>query len=302
MVSAGSASGMRGFSRLYWRSRTSISASACPALTPGARRATALRNPTPPADLRGRSDVQIEDSGRPQVHARAQRSELKAARQHAGDRVRCGIQRDVPSGYIRARTECASPQRVADEANGLGAGPVLLRQERAAYRRAHAQHIEEIPRNARRGKLLRIAQAGQVEVLVGERREPGKRAVLFAQECRARKRKRLDRSRRIGLRRIDQHQPLGMRVRQRPQQQRVGHAENRRVRADAQRQRDDGHQGEARALREHPDGVAEVSHYFHAHTIGTTEEGVWCWVLPSHDRQGVDARSSSTKRIELFQI
>src|ERR1700691_2244146 len=111
---------------------------------------------------------------------------MKAARQDPDYGIRSCIQRDVLSGYIGARAKRASPQRMADEAHGLAAGPVLFRQKRAAQRRAHAQHSEEVPRNARRGKLLGIAPAGQVEVLVSEGREAGKRAALFAEERRAR--------------------------------------------------------------------------------------------------------------------
>ena len=46
--------------------------------------------------------------------------------------------------------------------------------------------------------------------------------------------------------------------RQRPQQHRVDQAEDRRVRADAQRQRQDGDEAESGALDEHPEGVFEV--------------------------------------------
>src|SRR5437762_1171087 len=55
-------------------------------------------------------------------------------------------------------------------------------------------------------------------------------------------------------------QPPGVRIGQGAQQDRVDHAENRRVRPDAQRQCEQGHRGKARALGEYADGVAEVGH------------------------------------------
>ena len=44
--------------------------------------------------------------------------------------------------------------------------------------------------------------------------------------------------------------PLRLRIRKRPQKQRVHHAENRRVRADAQCQREDDDNGKASVLRQ----------------------------------------------------
>ena len=56
----------------------------------------------------------------------------------------------------------------------------------------------------------------------------------------------------------DQHEPLGVDVRQRPQQDRVHHAENRRARADAERDRRDSDRREAGILPQHSGGVAEI--------------------------------------------
>ena len=58
----------------------------------------------------------------------------------------------------------------------------------------------------------------------------------------------------------DEDQPVRIRIRQRPQQRLVEQAENRRVRADAQRERQDRDQGENGLLAERPEGIAEVLH------------------------------------------
>ena len=61
---------------------------------------------------------------------------------------------------------------------------------------------------------------------------------------------------RAGVR--DDDQALGARVGQRPQQHRVHHAEERRRGPDAQRQGEDGSEGEAGRLAQQAQGVAQV--------------------------------------------
>ena len=56
----------------------------------------------------------------------------------------------------------------------------------------------------------------------------------------------------------DDREPIGIAVRQRLQQQRVDDAEDRGVRADAERQRGDGDEAEARRAQQQPRAVAKV--------------------------------------------
>src|SRR5262245_47879297 len=56
----------------------------------------------------------------------------------------------------------------------------------------------------------------------------------------------------------NQHQAIRLGVGQRAEQHAVNHAENRRVGADTQSQRDDGSQCEAWFLRQHSKAIAEV--------------------------------------------
>ena len=58
----------------------------------------------------------------------------------------------------------------------------------------------------------------------------------------------------------DEDQPVGVRIRQRPEQRLVEQAEDRGVGADAQRERQDGDEREDRLLAERPEGEAEVLH------------------------------------------
>ncbi len=52
--------------------------------------------------------------------------------------------------------------------------------------------------------------------------------------------------------------PVRLRIRERLQQNRVHHGENRGIGADAQRKRSENREGECRAFPEHADGVADV--------------------------------------------
>ena len=56
----------------------------------------------------------------------------------------------------------------------------------------------------------------------------------------------------------DEHQPVRLRVSQRPEDHAVDDGEDRRVGPDAERQRQDGDEGESRRPQEVPDGVTEV--------------------------------------------
>src|SRR5262249_7044453 len=53
------------------------------------------------------------------------------------------------------------------------------------------------------------------------------------------------------------NESIRLSVWQRPQKQRIDDAENRRVRADAQRQRQDCNQGKERVIDKHPRAIAE---------------------------------------------
>ena len=61
---------------------------------------------------------------------------------------------------------------------------------------------------------------------------------------------------RVGL--GDDHDPIRFRIGQRLEQDRVDHAENRGVRADPERERENGDEGEAGRLQQLPDGISDL--------------------------------------------
>ena len=58
---------------------------------------------------------------------------------------------------------------------------------------------------------------------------------------------------------LDEHEPVGGRVRQRPQEHGLDHGEERGVGADAERQGEDRSGGERGFAHEHAQGVADVA-------------------------------------------
>src|SRR5439155_13712516 len=59
----------------------------------------------------------------------------------------------------------------------------------------------------------------------------------------------------------NRHQPISVRERQRAHQHAINAAEDRRVRPDAQRQRQHGDGGEAGVLEQRANGVAKIVHH-----------------------------------------
>ena len=124
--------------------------------------------------------------------------------------------------------------------------------------------IEERRGHARARQLLRLLAAGRIELVVGDRRNPVERAPSLIA------RRELDK-RRVGKRgavdaalRVDagQHeQPRRLGKRQRPQQRGVDDAEDRGVRADADRDHRNRDAGELPGLQQRAQRVSHaVSH------------------------------------------
>ncbi len=79
--------------------------------------------------------------GKPHVHAG--KGKLEAGRQHAGNRIRFGVQHGRLPGDPRIRAEPALPQRRADHHHVF-----LIREEAASHQGRRAQNVQEIVRNA----------------------------------------------------------------------------------------------------------------------------------------------------------
>ena len=150
------------------------------------------------------------------------------------------------------------PQRVAQNHHGRRAGLVFIIVEQAADGRLSSQCGEAVSRYAHTGQTMRLALAGEVvtspvvnadvfedrllrppiaEVRVGDR-HGGEVRAAFAQP----------------------DEPLGFRVGQRTEQHGIHDAEDRRVRSDAQCDREHGHRGEAGIVQQLAEGEFEIIH------------------------------------------
>ena len=162
----------------------------------------------------------------------------KPGRHDADHRVRLFVQRDRLAKRVWIAAETALPEFMAQNHDLAVTGLVLLLREGAPETGLHSEQLKQIGRNPRADHPLRLVAAGEVEPLSDISRDPLEDFVLLLplEEIRGRS----GRQGELRLGTEDAHQLLGMRVRQRTQQDRVDHAENGAVRADGQAKRKNG--------------------------------------------------------------
>ena len=154
--------------------------------------------------------------------------------------------------------------------------PVALvgRRDQPASRRRDAEHVEVVAGHQLTLHALGLVSGAQVEGVhrrdrqAGHHRIPG--AIVQVVGIRG--------VAQIVLVRVlpaDVHQAVGLGdAGERPQQQRVHEAEDRRVRADPERQRRDGDQRERRVLEQHAESEPEVLHHFVLPSLPLEPQGV----------------------------
>ena len=183
---------------------------------------------------------------------------VEGAGHHADHGEALAAQRERLAQDLRITPEAPLPEALAQERDAFCARLVLLRAEGPSEEGLLAQGGEQARGDLAPVDPLRVrALRGEDEVgpVVADQRLED--AVLVPHvlqvgdgEAHAR-----DLLRPLG----QEHQPLGLRVGQRPQQDRVDHAEDGGVGADAQGQGEDGHRREAPGLGQDPDGVFDVA-------------------------------------------
>ncbi|HUF67829.1 MAG TPA: hypothetical protein VMM79_04185 [Longimicrobiales bacterium] len=137
----------------------------------------------------------------------------------------------------RIRDEPTTPQRVR-EYYSIRASPGFS-DEIAAHRWRHAKHIEERWRDLGADQPLRLRTARHDEAVVAVRGNIVQSAARLPDvQIVGRRDRAVAAAFAVGLPHLNQ--PIRGRVRQRSQEHGVHHAEDRRVRADAERERDDG--------------------------------------------------------------
>ena len=137
------------------------------------------------------------------------------------------------------------PEGVADDRDRQCAGPIFSRQESTPESRLDTKHVEDPGTRAGAAHPLRLFTAGEREsrwIVGGEAGERGRAA--FKIEEVERRRKMFTPA--VDVARRDRHEPIRLRMRQRPQQRRVDDAEDRQIDADPEREYgDDGRSARA---------------------------------------------------------
>ena len=136
----------------------------------------------------------------------------------------------------------------------------------------HAEHIEEAMRDHAVGQLRRLIDAGEVHIIVASTRDRFERCDLLLELAEPRRREALALQVLLHVLRLDRDELVGIRERQRREQHRVHHAEDRGVRANPERQRQDGDDGETRRLAELPESEAEIVHRGGCSLVGAKRE------------------------------
>ena len=142
------------------------------------------------------------------------------------------------------------------------ARPRLLRREQPPHRRLHPENFKEVPDHLHPCGRLRLSAPRQ-PIIVRARERLIPRHVLIRPRLRLELLIRIGRVRRARQsaflrRRSNPHQLLRFRKRQRPQQNRIHHAEYRDVRPNPQRQYQYRHHGEAQIPPQRPHRVPQI--------------------------------------------
>jgi len=184
--------------------------------------------------------------------------ERKAVGHDADDAPGLAAQLDRLLEHVVTPAETALPHAVRQYDDEVVAGLVLGGREQAAERGPDAEHVEQVGRRVRADQALGLAPArerGSPAVEHGKGVER-RAAVAVILDVQVRVPVLVEVDSRVGH--PDHRDPVGVRVRQRPQQHAAGHAEHGRAGADAERQRDDRHDREARAAAQDAERVADV--------------------------------------------
>src|SRR5262249_51891521 len=196
----------------------------------------------------------------------------EAGRHHTDDVERGLPDADLSSDSAWIAREAPLPEAVADDRDGAGAlHPVYFFGKRSTQQRALSQNREVSAADqtdARRLSLATLAYTLHGDALLGPATVSGKDAgedlVVIAQPLELVIGEQFPISRllpavhpvRIGVREKDKL--LRILSRKRAEQDGIEDGEKGRVRANAQRQRQYGYQGEARILHQHSRAVAQV--------------------------------------------
>ena len=183
---------------------------------------------------------------------------MEPYRSDTDDRERAAINAQRAAKHAGTATESGSPPPIADDRHR-----VIRRLRPPADDWRHAKVAKEVRRDLIdfAGGLRRAVDSDRGTVEAPEADDLGHDLAVSANRIEHRRLEngeRFPEPARHDGNDLDLHEAVRRAHRQRAQQQTVDEAEERRVRADAERERDRHDEGERRALQQHSEGVAYV--------------------------------------------
>src|SRR5262245_7239687 len=184
--------------------------------------------------------------------------ELETGWHHPDYGVTYVVEQDIAAGDVAIRAVPVLPQTMTDDGDIACAGLFIGGEKPPSHDRFDAEQWKEAGGYSGGRDLPRLAVTGQIE---SARFDRGHRlgGLIFRPTIRAVSRSRAslnnDDERRLFP---NHHQSVRLAIRRRLEQNGIDHTENSRVRADAERQRQHGDEGEAGALHQRSRAVAQV--------------------------------------------
>ncbi len=209
----------------------------------------------------------------PRIRIRSQRNRQlgfpdrkeELRRQDTHDGVARAIECQRRSHHLRIGAETPLPEAMTHDHDPLLPRRVIRGQQCASDGGLHAQHLEGIGGDPHSLQSLGVAAFRERDAPVREGGDPGQSLILVPIVDEIRKVERAFDG--IRTARRDPHQLLRLPERKLPEQDAVHQAENRRIAADAKRERQDRDRCDARLLEHRADAMTQVLPEVHEESV-----------------------------------
>jgi hypothetical protein len=192
----------------------------------------------------------------PQIRTRIELLGVEIRAQDPDDDVWDTTERDGLTDDSRIAAESSRPEAVAHDGNGASVGPIFISRERATVQEPRPKERKELRRDARQRDLLGLGSAARIDELEPVRRHFRKHRGLAPPdlECLSARHRRTA----VAGRRDKSNERCGVGRLERFQEHCVHDGKNRRVRADAQCQRENRNHSKSRLAAHVARGIGHV--------------------------------------------
>ena len=173
---------------------------------------------------------------------------VRAGRHHADHFERLRVQHDLAAEHVWRGVVLCAPCAIAEDRNAAVIRQLVIRAEFPAARRPQPEDAEIPCRDAKRRELDRLSFARELDIPMRVPRDSFEAALGRPDVAQVEMVHREFRVSRVAIE--DARHAIGRGVGKRLQQHSLDHAENRAIRSDAQRQREDDHRRESWRFRQ----------------------------------------------------